>query len=172
MKEELNEKLFALEPHFKLTDLGDFEIKETISNSVNVNGCYVPNNYNLFLMNVYNSQLNDNNNLTFSYNIKSQYDTHLILNKYNFIKKISLDCKSINNHMFFYNKIISAEKIILVKKISKINRIRYSMRFIPLFYPFEQTMIKLYIVLSKLPKQIIEFLTNPVYRSYSMNKLK
>ena len=123
-------------------------------------------------MNVYNSQLNDNNNLTFSYNIKSQYDTHLILNKYNFIKKISLDCKSINNHMFFYNKIISAEKIILVKKISKINRIRYSMRFIPLFYPFEQTMIKLYIVLSKLPKQIIEFLTNPVYRSYSMNKLK
>ncbi len=163
-------KVFAIEPHLKLLSNGNLLNEKKILNNPNIKyGIKTPKLKYLLEHNILNYQVNDLGSKKLVYSHRNIYDTFMISRKIN--KEINLS--KANEYLKYYvitQKLKIDLNINIQSKEIKFWKIFYNLLIINKnFHKSYSKTIDFIEKLKMLPKQAIEFLNNPEYRSYIKN---
>ena len=163
--------IFAIEPHIRLTDKGQHIDEKALLNK-NMNK-KTPCLKDMLLINIYNSQINDNFHFSFAYSFRNLYDSFILIKKLKLNNVHSLNEKNkVINFYFFIIKSLN----ILDLKINKIGVFRkiiiYSKLKIKPIFSIYRFFIKTFLLLKINFLKTREIILNDEYRSYVFSKFR
>ncbi len=164
-------KMFSLEVHTKVIN----EPKKVnnnlnfLENKLVIDNLKVPNIKNQILNLFYSDQLNDNHFYFLSYHYRSIYDLNCLLTKF--------DGTNFNFDRYINNFLMITKKLNIKNNIYNNNNYSFNeFRFDlglknRLYRKIEKSFLRLFFKFFKIPKQILELITNSEYRLYIKKKL-
>ena len=159
-------RIFAIEPHFKLIDKKFFESKKVLKSKKKINGIYVPSLKNQLLHIIYNFQINDKGSIRLSYSLRSHYDYFKLSNI-----KINEKNKHIDRFIHIYKSINLITDKDESPQLNIIDRFRiYFTNNYKIYRVILTCFAEIKISLNWRLIQLIEICSNKKYRKYIYNK--
>ena len=168
-------KVFAVEPHLRILETKNNYLISTksLNDRINSNGIYTLNKFDTLKNSIYSHQINDYGHLRCFFNIRSLYDTYMILKKSNFNRSnFKLNNKYLKSYFLLSEK--SGFEIFKPSKKNKMffysARIKFRKHSF-LYVKLENLIINLFLHAKNKPKQFLELVKNKIYRKYIFDKL-
>ena len=163
--------LFTIEPHTRLLEKKNHLLPISfLDDCLNLNKINVPNFRNQLLLNIYNDQINDNAYKKLFYNLRSLYDTKMLLRRLR--KPLIPNDKFCNNYFFLASKKNINFKEVNQKNSSFFIYIRLYLKNKFLIYKYvENKVFNLIFFHKSKMRQIVE-LKNKKYRKHILIKIK
>lgn len=163
--------IFAIEPHFRITDSDKLDTNKILEGKVMCNGCYCPNFEDQFLINILNFQYNNYGNNYFSHSYRNLYDSFLLSKN---LKNYNLKRKEEYSNYFFVAENLGLKNfsdIISKYELKKTLRFKVATQNI-IILKINKYLNWFFLRINFRTLQLKEVFINSKYRSYLFRKIK